>query len=60
MAGKSTIQDIARLAGVSKTTISRVLNNKPDVDPATRERILRIIDEQGFIPSIAAAGLASG
>ena len=60
MAGKSTIQDIARLAGVSKTTISRVLNNKPDVDPVTRERILRIIDEQGFIPSIAAAGLASG
>src|SRR5205809_1795692 len=60
MPGKPTIQDIARLAGVSKTTISRVLNNKPDVDPATRERILRIIDEQGFIPSITAAGLASG
>ena len=60
MPGKPTIQDIARLAGKSKTTISRVLNNKPDVDPDTRERILRIIDEQGFIPSIPAAGLASG
>ena len=60
MPGKPTIQDIARLAGVSKTTISRVLNNKPDVDPATRERILLIIDEQSFIPSIPAAGLASG
>lgn len=57
---RSKIQDIARLAGVSKTTISRVLNNKPDVDPATRERILRIIEEQNFIPSMAAAGLASG
>ncbi len=57
---KSTIKNIAALAGVSKTTISRVLNNKPDVDPATRERILRIIDEQNFIPSMAAAGLASG
>ena len=57
---RSTIQDIARLAGVSKTTVSRVLNNKPDVDPATRERILRIIDEQNFIPSMAASGLASG
>ena len=45
---------------MSKTTISRVLNNKPDVDPATRERILLIIDEQSFIPSIPAAGLASG
>jgi len=60
MPGKPTIEDIARLAGVSKTTISRVLNHKPDVDPATRERILRIIEEQGFIPSITASGLASG
>jgi LacI family transcriptional regulator, galactose operon repressor len=52
--------DIARLAGVSKTTVSRVLNHKPDVDPATRERILRIIEEQEFVPSITASGLASG
>lgn len=54
------IKDIADLAGVSKATVSRVLNNKPDVDPVTRERIQRIIDEQSFIPSMAAAGLASG
>ena len=47
MAGKRTIEDIARLAGVSKATVSRVLNHKPDVDPATRERILSIIEEQG-------------
>src|SRR6266487_991752 len=60
MPGKPTIQDIARLARASKTTISRGVDNKRDVDPATRERILRIIDEQGFIPSITAAGLASG
>ncbi len=60
MAGKLTIQDIARLAGVSKATVSRVLNHKPDVDPSTRERILRIMDEQGFVPSITAAGLAGG
>ena len=59
-ASKPTISDIARLAGVSKATVSRVLNDKPDVDGETRERILRIIDEQGFVPSIAAAGLASG
>ncbi|MFL5691944.1 MAG: LacI family DNA-binding transcriptional regulator, partial [Ktedonobacteraceae bacterium] len=44
MAEKLTIHDIARLAGVSKATVSRVLNQKPDVDPATRERILRIMD----------------
>ena len=60
MAGKLTIQDIARLAGVSKATVSRVLNHKPDVDPTTRERILRIMEEQGFVPSITAAGLAGG
>ncbi len=60
MAGKLTIQDIARLAGVSKATVSRVLNHKPDVDPSTRERILRIMDEQGFVPSVTAAGLAGG
>ena len=57
---KLKIKDIASLAGVSKATVSRVLNNRPDVDPATRERIRRIIDEQNFIPSLAAAGLASG
>ena len=60
MPGRPTIDDIARLAGVKKSTVSRVLNNKPDVNPETRERILRIIDEQRFVPSMTAAGLASG
>lgn len=60
MAEKLTIMDIAHLAGVSKATVSRVLNQKPDVDPATRERILRIMEEQGFVPSITASGLAGG
>ncbi|HET9920803.1 MAG TPA: LacI family DNA-binding transcriptional regulator [Ktedonobacteraceae bacterium] len=60
MTEKLTIQDIAHLAGVSKATVSRVLNQKPDVDPATRERILRIMQEQGFVPSITASGLANG
>ncbi len=60
MAQKVTILDIARLAKVSTTTVSRALHNKPDVDPETRERILRIVAEQGFVPSITAAGLAAG
>src|SRR5579859_2455431 len=60
MPGKRTIQDIARLAGVSKATVSRVLNHKPDVNPATRERILEIIQEQSFVPSFTASGLAGG
>ncbi|HLZ20604.1 MAG TPA: LacI family DNA-binding transcriptional regulator [Ktedonobacterales bacterium] len=55
-----TITDIARLAGVSKATVSRVLNEKPDVDPETRERILRLVEEYGFVPSIVASGLAGG
>ncbi len=60
MPGKSTIRDIAKLAGVSTATISRVLNNKPDVDPATRERVQRIVEEQQFVPSPTASGLPNG
>ena len=60
MPKRPTIEDIARLAGVSRTTISRVLNHRPDVDRATRERVLRIIEEQGYVPSLTAAGLAGG
>src|SRR5947209_3218679 len=60
MRKKLTIDDIARLADVSRTTISRVLNHKPDVDPATREHILHIIEEQHFVPSTTASGLAGG
>ena len=61
MTGKRlTIEDIARLAGVSKATVSRVLNGKPDVDPATRARIRHLMDEQRFVPSATATNLAGG
>jgi LacI family transcriptional regulator len=60
MPRKATIRDIADLAGVSTATVSRVLNNKPDVDPATREKVLRIVEEQQFVPSITASGLPNG
>ncbi|MGO8950369.1 MAG: LacI family DNA-binding transcriptional regulator [Ktedonobacterales bacterium] len=60
MAERVTIQDIARLAGVSKATVSRVINQKPDVDTVTRERIMRIMDEYDFVPNVAASGLAGG
>ncbi len=60
MVAKPTIDDIARLAGVSKATVSRVLNRKPDVDPVTRERILQIVEEQHFVPSATASHLARG
>ena len=60
MPERLTIQDIARLAGVSKATVSRVLNHKPDVDPLTRQRITQIMAEYAFVPSITASGLAGG
>jgi LacI family transcriptional regulator len=60
MTKRLTIQDIARLAGVSHSTVSRVLNKKPDVDAATRERVLRVVEEHGFVPSQAATRLAGG
>ncbi|HZR45049.1 MAG TPA: LacI family DNA-binding transcriptional regulator [Ktedonobacteraceae bacterium] len=60
MKAKITIRDIARLAGVSKSTVSRVLNRSSNVDPETRERVMRVVEEQGFVPSIAATELARG
>jgi Transcriptional regulators len=54
---KLTIRDIARLAGVSKSTISRVLNQDEHVDPETRDHILQVIAENDFIPSLNARGL---
>jgi beta-glucosidase len=59
MAERRTIRDIARLARVSTATVSRVLNQRPDVDPATRERILRLIVEVGYHPDHAATVLAN-
>jgi len=60
MKQKLTIQDIARLAGVSKATVSRVLNHKPTVDQEIRERVMKIVNEQGFVPSITATVLRGG
>ncbi|HOQ01405.1 MAG TPA: LacI family DNA-binding transcriptional regulator [Acetivibrio clariflavus] len=57
---KITIADIARMANVSKATVSRVINNKPEgVSKETRENILRIIKESGFQPSMVARGLVT-
>jgi LacI family transcriptional regulator len=60
MKQKLTIQDIAKLAGVSKATVSRVLNHKPTVDAEIRERVMRIVNERGFVPSITATVLRGG
>ena len=45
---KHTVRSIAALAGVSRGTVSRVLNNQPDVSPEVRARVLRVIEETGY------------
>lgn len=53
------IRDVAREAGVSYQTVSRVLNDSSSIRPATRERVLQVIDELGFRPNSAARSLAT-
>jgi len=59
MAQRVTMVDVARQAGVSPMTVSRVINNKEDVAHETRQRILDIIDELGYRPSSIARGLVT-
>jgi LacI family transcriptional regulator len=58
LVGRPTINDIARLAEVSKKTVSRVLNKSPFVSVETRERIESIIARTGYSPDPQARGLA--
>jgi LacI family transcriptional regulator len=57
--GIATINDVAEFAGVSKRTVSRVINNSSKVNPITRERILAAIQSLNFSPNAQARGLAS-
>lgn len=56
---KPTINDVAELAGVSKRTVSRVLNGSPKVNEATRTRIQEVIEKLNFAPNRQARGLAA-
>src|SRR6478736_200232 len=58
--GRATIRDIADLAGVSIATVSRVLNDRPDVAAGTRETVLQVVREHGFTTNRGARGLSSG
>lgn len=53
----ATIYDVANKAGVSRQTVSRVLNNRQDVSPETRLRIQNIIEELGYRPNAIAQSL---
>ncbi|MRG60411.1 LacI family DNA-binding transcriptional regulator [Agromyces sp. CFH 90414] len=55
----ATIFDVARLAGVSHQTVSRVLNDLPNVRPATRDRVERAITQLRYVPSQAARALVT-
>lgn len=55
-----TIADVAAHAGVSKTTVSRVLNGKGELNAATAARVRQVIEELGYVPSAGAVGLARG
>lgn len=54
-----TIEDIARLAGVSRSTVSRVLNSHPSVRPAVRDRVQEVITSHGYTPQAAARQLVT-
>lgn len=54
-----TIKDIARMAGVSVTTVSRALNHAPEIRPETRERVLKLCREKGYRANLLARSLVS-
>lgn len=55
----TTIYDVAREAGVSMATVSRVVNGNPNVKPTTRKKVLEAIEKLGYRPNAVARGLAS-
>ncbi|MHA2428942.1 MAG: LacI family DNA-binding transcriptional regulator, partial [Candidatus Hermodarchaeia archaeon] len=54
-----TLDDIAQMANVSRATVSRVINNHPNVSIAMRQHVQKIIDETNFQPNLAARSLVS-
>lgn len=50
-------RDVARFAGVSQTTVSRVISNSPNVKPETRDRVMRALAETGYSPNAVARAM---
>ncbi len=57
---RPTINDIAKRAGLSKASVSRALNGKQDVDPDTRQRVMTLATQMGYVPSASARALSNG
>ncbi|SDH34353.1 transcriptional regulator, LacI family [Fervidobacterium changbaicum] len=55
-----TIRDVAKAAGVSINTVSRALNNKPDINKETKEKVLKVAKELGYIKDATATSLRYG
>ena len=55
---RTTIKEVASVAGVSTQTVSRVVNNRPDVSPETRKRVQEVIQELSYRPSTLARSLS--
>lgn len=55
-----TLVEIAKEAGVSRSTVSRVMNNHPSVDPETRTKVLAVAEKLNYHPNLAARSLAAG
>ena len=56
--GRQTLESIAELAGVSRSTVSRVVNNQAGVREEVRDRVMSVIDQTGYRPNAAARSLA--
>lgn len=56
--GKPTINDVARIAGVSKKTVSRVINRSPLLNGDTRAKVEKVIADLGYVPNVQARALA--
>lgn len=52
-----TIKDIAKKCGVGVSTVSRALNNHPDINPETKKMILKTVEESNFVPNNSARNL---
>lgn len=58
--GRLTINDVARITGLSKATVSRAMNDRKRVAPQTRLRVLQVLNDYGYTPARAATALSTG